>query len=142
MWANGTRLPIRYKLSSRRSTNSLLMSLPAFSVYDPAKLRRDEVGLSKPLASSHEPSSRTDSMGQPASGNWHRQSSFTPPAVEKTPLGRTFPQLADERRVQPLKRLVFRKSLRNFPFGSYLAASWRKSASFSYLDRSSTGARV
>ena len=43
---------------------------------------------------------------------------------------------------QAANRLVFRKSLRNFPFGSYRAASCRKSDSFSYLDRSSAGGSV
>ena len=40
------------------------------------------------------------------------------------------------------KMLLFKKSLRNFPFGSYFAASWMKSSSLSYLDRSAAGDRV
>jgi hypothetical protein len=43
---------------------------------------------------------------------------------------------------QRAKTLVFRKSLRNLPLGSYFAASWTKSPSFSYLDRSSAGLSV
>ena len=35
--------------------------------------------------------------------------------------------------------MVFKKSLRNFLFGSYLGASCLKSSSFSYLDRTSAG---
>ena len=40
------------------------------------------------------------------------------------------------------KMLVFKKSLRNFPFGSYFVASWMKSSSLSYLDRSTDGDSV